>query len=122
VPGTVPSTDSSERARNNPLIKGLALREMLAHVERAMGVTNLATQAGLGKSNARQYTTTIKSWELDSVVTAKNGWKAMAMGLRSRVDACPQAGTKTGGLNTFTGGGVPVNFSICTRQVCAEQP
>lgn len=82
---------------NNTLLKGLALLEVLAHAERAMGVTDLATQAGLGKSHAHRllqglveagyvrqeqasgsYATTIKLWELGSVVMAKIGLKQLA--------------------------------------------
>jgi DNA-binding IclR family transcriptional regulator len=82
---------------NNTLIKGLALLEMLAHSDRALGVTEVSAKTGLGKSNAHRllqglveagyvrqdllsgdYTTTIKAWELGSAVMAKIGLKQMA--------------------------------------------
>lgn len=82
---------------NNTLIKGLALLEMLAHSEGALGVTEVSAKTGLGKSNAHRllqglveagyvrqdpssgdYTTTIKAWELGSAVMAKIGLTQMA--------------------------------------------
>jgi IclR family KDG regulon transcriptional repressor len=74
---------------NNTLIKGLALLEVLAHSERPMGVTELATRIGIGKSNVHRllqalvelgyvrrdadsgaYAASIRLWELGSAVLA----------------------------------------------------
>lgn len=72
---------------NNTLIKGLGLLEVLAHSDRPMGVTELALQVGIGKSNVHRllqalvelgyvrrdesngsYGASIKLWELGSAV------------------------------------------------------
>jgi len=72
---------------NNTLIKGIGLLEVLARAERAMGVTELATRMGIGKSNVHRllqalvglgyvrregaegtYAATIRLWELGSAV------------------------------------------------------
>ncbi len=82
---------------NNTLVKGLTLLEMLAHSERALGVTEVSAKTGLGKSNVHRllqglvevgyvrqeqasggYATTIKLWELGSAVMARIGLKQMA--------------------------------------------
>jgi IclR family transcriptional regulator, KDG regulon repressor len=72
---------------NNTLIKGLALLEILSHSGRALGITEMATRVGLGKSNVHRllqalvelgyvhrdeatgtYAATIRIWELGSAV------------------------------------------------------
>jgi DNA-binding IclR family transcriptional regulator len=72
---------------NNTLIKGLGLLEVLAHSDRPMGVTELAAQMSIGKSNVHRllqalvelgyarrdeshgtYSASIKLWELGSAV------------------------------------------------------
>ena len=74
---------------NNTLIKGLGLLEVLAHADRPLGVTELATRIGLGKSNVHRllqalvelgyvrrdgdsgaYAASIRLWELGSAVLA----------------------------------------------------
>ncbi|MFZ4758175.1 MAG: IclR family transcriptional regulator [Burkholderiaceae bacterium] len=74
---------------NNTLVKGLGLLEVLAHADRPLGVTELATRIGLGKSNvhrllqalvelgyvrrdgeAGEYAASIRLWELGSAVLA----------------------------------------------------
>lgn len=74
---------------NNTLIKGLGLLEVLAHAERPLGVTELATRIGIGKSNVHRllqalvelgyvrrdaesggYAASIRLWELGSAVLA----------------------------------------------------
>jgi len=74
---------------NNTLIKGLGLLEVLAHSARPLGVTELATRIGLGKSNVHRllqalvelgyvrregdggtYAASIRLWELGSAVLA----------------------------------------------------
>jgi len=74
---------------NNTLIKGLGLLEVLAHSDRPMGVTELATRIGIGKSNVHRllqalvalgyvrrdadtgaYAASIRLWELGSAVLA----------------------------------------------------
>jgi len=75
---------------NNTLVKGLGLLEVLARSERPMGVTELATRLGIGKSNVHRllqalvelgyarrdatgggtYAATIRLWELGSAVLA----------------------------------------------------
>lgn len=75
---------------NNTLIKGLAIIELLAHSERPLGLTDIATELQLVKSNVHRllgaltearfivrdpqsgkYTGAIKLWELGSAVLAK---------------------------------------------------
>ena len=75
---------------NNTLVKGIGLLEVLARADRAMGVTELATSLGIGKSNAHRllqalvelgyvrregtegtYAATIRLWELGSAVLGK---------------------------------------------------
>jgi DNA-binding IclR family transcriptional regulator len=72
---------------NNTLVKGIGLLEVLARAERAMGVTELATRLGIGKSNVHRllqalvalgyvrrdgsegtYAATIRLWEIGSAV------------------------------------------------------
>jgi DNA-binding IclR family transcriptional regulator len=72
---------------NNTLIKGLGLLEVLAHSDRPMGVTELAVQMSIGKSNVHRllqalvelgyvrrdegngsYAASIKLWELGTAV------------------------------------------------------
>jgi IclR family KDG regulon transcriptional repressor len=73
---------------NNTLIKGLGLLEVLARSDRALGVTELATRLGIGKSNAHRllqalvdlgyvrrdpagsYAASIRLWELGSAMLA----------------------------------------------------
>ncbi len=74
---------------NNTLIKGLGLLEVLARSERPLGVTELATRIGIGKSNVHRllqalvelgyvrrdpaggsYAASIRLWELGSAVLA----------------------------------------------------
>jgi IclR family KDG regulon transcriptional repressor len=74
---------------NNTLVKGIGLLEVLARSERPMGVTELATRLGIGKSNVHRllqalvelgyarrdaaggtYAATIRLWELGSAVLA----------------------------------------------------
>jgi DNA-binding IclR family transcriptional regulator len=87
---------------NNTLVKGLGLLEVLARSERPMGVTELATHIGLGKSNVHRllqalvelgyvrrdaasggYAASIRVWELGASVLANldlrraaDGWMA----------------------------------------------
>lgn len=75
---------------NNTLIKGLAIIELLAHSERTLGLTEIATELDLGKSNVHRllqalvdaryilrdersgrYAAAIKLWELGSAVLSK---------------------------------------------------
>ena len=81
---------------NNTLIKGLALLELLAQAEHPLGVTELATRTGIGKSNAHRllqglieagyvrqqaggaYAPTIRLWEMGTAVMAHLGLKPMA--------------------------------------------
>jgi DNA-binding IclR family transcriptional regulator len=82
---------------NNTLVKGLALLEALAHSERALGVTELARQLDLGKSNVHRllqaltelgyvrrheasgtYQASIRLWELGSAVLAHMDLRAIA--------------------------------------------
>lgn len=74
---------------NNTLVKGIALLEALARSERALGITALAQQIGIGKSNVHRllqalvemgyvrhdtatgsYAASIRLWELGSAVLA----------------------------------------------------
>ena len=82
---------------NNTLVKGLALLEVLARSERALGVTELARQLSLGKSNVHRllqaltelgyvrrhepsgtYQASIRLWELGSAVLAHMDLRAVA--------------------------------------------
>ena len=84
---------------NNTLIKGLGLLEVLAHADRPLGVTELATRIGLGKSNVHRllqalvelgyvrrdgetgaYAASIRLWELGSAVLANLDLKRAAQG------------------------------------------
>jgi DNA-binding IclR family transcriptional regulator len=84
---------------NNTLIKGLGLLEVLAHSERPLGVTELATRVGIGKSNVHRllqalvelgyvrrdadngaYAASIRLWELGSAVLANLDLKRAAQG------------------------------------------
>lgn len=75
---------------NNTLIKGLAIIELLAHSDRTLGLTEIATELDLGKSNVHRllqalvearyilrdersgrYAAAIKLWELGSAVLSK---------------------------------------------------
>lgn len=75
---------------NNTLIKGLAIIELLAHSERTLGLTEIASGLDLGKSNVHRllqaladaryivrdertgrYAAAIKLWELGSAVLSK---------------------------------------------------
>ena len=75
---------------NNTLIKGLAIIELLAHSDRAMGLTEIAAALELAKSNVHRlvqaltearyivrdersgrYTASIKLWELGSAVLSR---------------------------------------------------
>ncbi len=75
---------------NNTLVKGLSIIELLAHSDRALGLTEIATQLNLAKSNVHRllqaltqtryivrdetsgrYTAAIKLWELGSAVLSK---------------------------------------------------
>jgi DNA-binding IclR family transcriptional regulator len=74
---------------NNTLVKGLGLLEVLARADRPLGVTELATRIGIGKSNVHRllqalvelgyvrrdadtgaYAASIRLWELGSAVLA----------------------------------------------------
>ncbi|MFM1990144.1 MAG: hypothetical protein RJA99_3101 [Pseudomonadota bacterium] len=84
---------------NNTLIKGLGLLEVLAHSDRALGVTELATRLGIGKSNVHRllqalvelgyvrrdgdggtYAASIRLWELGSAVLANLDLRRAAQG------------------------------------------
>ncbi|MEI7444278.1 MAG: IclR family transcriptional regulator [Burkholderiales bacterium] len=84
---------------NNTLVKGLGLLEVLAHSDRALGVTELATRLGIGKSNAHRllqalvelgyarrdgdggtYAASIRLWELGSAVLANLDLRRAAQG------------------------------------------
>jgi len=75
---------------NNTLVKGLAIVELLAHSDRALGLTEIAVELDLGKSNVHRllqalvearfilrdersgrYAAAIKLWELGSAVLSK---------------------------------------------------
>ncbi|WP_295529590.1 IclR family transcriptional regulator [uncultured Pseudacidovorax sp.] len=75
---------------NNTLLKGLSIVELLAHSERALGLTEIADALGLAKSNVHRllqaltesgyilrearggrYVASIKLWELGSAVLAR---------------------------------------------------
>ncbi|MDA7416057.1 IclR family transcriptional regulator [Xenophilus arseniciresistens] len=75
---------------NNTLVKGLAIVELLAHSERALGLTEIAAELALAKSNVHRllqaltearyivrdersgrYVASIKLWELGSAVLSK---------------------------------------------------
>lgn len=75
---------------NNTLVKGLAIVELLAHSDRALGLTEIAIELDLGKSNVHRllqalvearfilrdersgrYAAAIKLWELGSAVLSK---------------------------------------------------
>ncbi|MGB3067187.1 MAG: IclR family transcriptional regulator [Ottowia sp.] len=75
---------------NNTLVKGLAIIELLAHSDRALGLTEIAIELDLGKSNVHRllqalvearfilrdersgrYAAAIKLWELGSAVLSK---------------------------------------------------
>lgn len=75
---------------NNTLVKGLSIIELLAHSERALGLTEIAASLDLAKSNVHRlvqaltetryivrdeasgrYTAAIKLWELGSAVLSK---------------------------------------------------
>jgi IclR family KDG regulon transcriptional repressor len=75
---------------NNTLVKGLSIIELLAHSDRALGLTEIAASLGLAKSNVHRllqaltethyivrdensgrYTAAIKLWELGSAVLSK---------------------------------------------------
>lgn len=75
---------------NNTLVKGLSIIELLAHSDRALGLTEIAAALGLAKSNVHRllqaltethyivrdehsgrYTAAIKLWELGSAVLSK---------------------------------------------------
>ncbi len=75
---------------NNTLVKGLSIIELLAHSDRALGLTEIAVALGLAKSNVHRllqaltqtryivrdetsgrYTAAIKLWELGSAVLSK---------------------------------------------------
>jgi IclR family KDG regulon transcriptional repressor len=75
---------------NNTLVKGLSIVELLAHSDRALGLTEIAAELGLAKSNVHRllqalaearyivrdersgrYAASIKLWELGSAVLAK---------------------------------------------------
>ncbi len=84
---------------NNTLIKGLGLLEVLAHADRPLGVTELATRIGLGKSSVHRllqalvelgyvrrdgdggtYAASIRLWELGSAVLANLDLKRASQG------------------------------------------
>ncbi|MEP5718578.1 MAG: helix-turn-helix domain-containing protein, partial [Alphaproteobacteria bacterium] len=44
---------------NNTLVNGMALLEVLAHSDRALGVSELAARVDLGKSNAHRLLQTL---------------------------------------------------------------
>lgn len=75
---------------NNTLVKGLSIIELLAHSERPLGLTDIANELDLAKSNVHRllqalteakyivrdertsrYTASIKLWELGSAVLSK---------------------------------------------------
>lgn len=75
---------------NNTLVKGLQLLELLSRADRLLGVTEIAEQLGLGKSNVHRllqalvdmryavrdektslYTASIKVWELGTALSAR---------------------------------------------------
>jgi len=82
---------------NNTLVKGIALLEALAHSDRPLGVTTLANQLAIGKSNVHRllqalvelgyvrhdpashsYTASIRLWELGSAVLANLDLRRLA--------------------------------------------
>lgn len=84
---------------NNTLVKGLGLLEVLAHSDRALGVTELAARLGIGKSNVHRllqalvdlgyvrrdgdggaYAASIRLWELGSAVLAHLDLRRAAQG------------------------------------------
>lgn len=82
---------------NNTLVKGMALLEALARSEQALGITALASQLGIGKSNVHRllqalvelgyvrhdpasgrYAASIRLWELGSTVLANLDLRRLA--------------------------------------------
>ena len=83
---------------NNTLVKGLQLLEVLARSEGALGVSELATRLGLGKSNVHRllqalvelgyvqkneqrgtYQASLKLWEIGTAMASRLGIKTHAM-------------------------------------------
>jgi len=89
---------------NNTLIKGLSIIELLAHSDRAMGLTEIAVALDLAKSNVHRlvqaltearyivrdetsgrYTAAIKLWELGSAVLARLDLRVHAQDVMDRL-------------------------------------
>lgn len=89
---------------NNTLIKGLSIIELLAHSDRAMGLTEIALALDLAKSNVHRlvqaltdaryivkdeatgrYTAAIKLWELGSAVLARLDLRVHAQDVMDRL-------------------------------------
>lgn len=89
---------------NNTLVKGLAVLELLAHSDRPLGVTELARELGVAKSNAHRilqaltelryvrkheasgtYQATIRVWELGTAVLAHFNLREVAVPFMERL-------------------------------------